>query len=283
MLTLAIGDLFIPERTIDLPPKFKKLLAPNPNNYPSNPKINKVLCLGNITNSSKLLKFLYDISLDFQLTKGEFDNPNIISQQLQFLIPTSKNKKNELPQIPMYNKFNHDNLKIGYTNGYQIVPRGDPLQLSSIARELDVDILIWGGTHRVEAYTLDGKFFINPGSGTGAFSLDWPELDDEEEEDIEREEEVKKESSKEDSKEKGETKSNEDTEEESKDEPKQTEEDLEKAREEKEKEILFEVTEMNTNIPSFCLLDTNGSTCILYIYTYFNNEVKVDKVTYSRE
>lgn len=30
-----------------------------------------------------------------------------------------------------------------------------------------------GGTHRFEAYELEGKFFVNPGSGTGALSTGW--------------------------------------------------------------------------------------------------------------
>lgn len=38
---------------------------------------------------------------------------------------------------------------------------------------MDVDVLLWGGTHRFEAYELEGKFFVNPGSGTGALSTGW--------------------------------------------------------------------------------------------------------------
>ena len=38
---------------------------------------------------------------------------------------------------------------------------------------MDVDVLLWGGTHRFEAYELEGKFFINPGSATGALSTGW--------------------------------------------------------------------------------------------------------------
>jgi vacuolar protein sorting-associated protein 29 len=33
---------------------------------------------------------------------------------------------------------------------------------------MDVDVLCWGGTCRFEAYEMEGKFFINPGSATGA-------------------------------------------------------------------------------------------------------------------
>ncbi len=41
------------------------------------------------------------------------------------------------------------------------------------ARQMDVDVLLWGGTHRFEAYELEGKFFVNPGSGTGAVGTGW--------------------------------------------------------------------------------------------------------------
>lgn len=38
---------------------------------------------------------------------------------------------------------------------------------------MDVDVLLWGGTHKFEAYEMEGKFFINPGSATGALSTGW--------------------------------------------------------------------------------------------------------------
>jgi hypothetical protein len=39
-----------------------------------------------------------------------------------------------------------------------------------LCQGLDVDILITGHTHKFEAFEFEGKFFINPGSATGAFS-----------------------------------------------------------------------------------------------------------------
>lgn len=38
---------------------------------------------------------------------------------------------------------------------------------------MDVDVLLWGGTHRFEAYEVEGKFFVNPGSATGAGGWGW--------------------------------------------------------------------------------------------------------------
>lgn len=61
-------------------------------------------------------------------------------------------------------------FKIGLAHGHQIVPWGDPESLASLQRQLGVDILITGHTHKFEAYEHDGKFFINPGSATGAYN-----------------------------------------------------------------------------------------------------------------
>ena len=35
---------------------------------------------------------------------------------------------------------------------------------------MDVDVLCWAGTCKFEAYEMEGKFFVNPGSATGAVS-----------------------------------------------------------------------------------------------------------------
>lgn len=43
-------------------------------------------------------------------------------------------------------------------------------------------MLCWGGTCRFEAYEMEGKFFINPGSATGAVSWIDETLGSEEEE-----------------------------------------------------------------------------------------------------
>lgn len=61
-------------------------------------------------------------------------------------------------------------FRIGLCHGHQIVPWGNPEALSLIQRQLDVDILISGHTHKFEAYEHENKFYINPGSATGAFS-----------------------------------------------------------------------------------------------------------------
>lgn len=61
-------------------------------------------------------------------------------------------------------------FNIGLCHGHQIVPWGDDESLALIQRELEVDILITGQTHKFNAFEKDGKFYINPGSATGAYS-----------------------------------------------------------------------------------------------------------------
>ena len=60
-------------------------------------------------------------------------------------------------------------FKIGLMHGHQIVPWGDAHSLAMVQRQLDVDILITGHTHRNEVSEFEGKWFINPGSITGAY------------------------------------------------------------------------------------------------------------------
>ena len=50
------------------------------------------------------------------------------------------------------------------------MPWGDKETLAMLQRQLDVDVLIHGHTHEFEAFEVNNKYFINPGSVTGAFN-----------------------------------------------------------------------------------------------------------------
>ncbi|KNG88099.1 vacuolar protein sorting-associated protein 29, partial [Aspergillus nomiae NRRL 13137] len=146
-LVLVIGDLFIPDRAPDLPAKFRKLLTPG--------KIGQILCLGNLTDRSTF-EFLRGIAPDLQLVKGDFDVDS--------------------PNLPLSKVVTHGSLRIGLTHGHTIIPPGDAEALLIAARQMDVDILLWGGAHRFDAFEMEGRFFITPGSATGALSTRyWPE------------------------------------------------------------------------------------------------------------
>jgi len=62
------------------------------------------------------------------------------------------------------------NFKIGLIHGHQVVPWGDLEALAAQQRQMDVDILVSGHTHQNQIVQYDGKYFINPGSATGAYS-----------------------------------------------------------------------------------------------------------------
>ena len=73
MLVLAIGDLFIPYRQIDLPQKFKTLLVPG--------KIHQILCTGNLC-SQDVLDSLRGLCPQLVTLTGAFDSHSQSQQAL---------------------------------------------------------------------------------------------------------------------------------------------------------------------------------------------------------
>ncbi|KAK4101425.1 putative vacuolar protein sorting-associated protein [Parathielavia hyrcaniae] len=143
-LILVIGDLHIPDRAFDIPAKFKKLLSPG--------KIAQTLCLGNLTDRSTY-DYLRSISPDLKLVRGRMDV--------------------EAASLPLTQVVTHGSVRVGFLEGFTLVS-DEPDVLLAEANRLDVDVLCWsGGTHRFECFEYMDKFFVNPGSATGAFTADW--------------------------------------------------------------------------------------------------------------
>ncbi|KAF7315304.1 Vacuolar protein sorting-associated protein 29 [Mycena indigotica] len=140
VLVLIIGDLHIPHRTHDLPAKFKKLLVPG--------KIQQILCTGNVCDK-ETYEYLRTISPDVNVVRGDFD---------------------ETSNFPLSITVVHNPIKIGVIHGHQSVPVGDLDSLDAIARQMDVDVLVSGHTHTFQAREHDNRFFVNPGSATGAWT-----------------------------------------------------------------------------------------------------------------
>jgi vacuolar protein sorting-associated protein 29 len=115
-------------------------------------------------------------------------------------------------------------LKVGVIHGHTLVPSVDPEALLIAAREMGVDVFVWGGTHRFEALELEGRFFINPGSATGAIAPGyWAEG-----------------------------------------------------------YVVRGVVRLMVReepVPSFMLMDLQGMSLVLYIYTLENGQIKVEKVS----
>ncbi|CAG8534723.1 4929_t:CDS:2 [Ambispora gerdemannii] len=140
VLVLVIGDLHIPHRVHDLPLKFKKLLVPG--------KIQQIICTGNVCDK-ETFDYLRTVAADVHVVRGDYD---------------------ESQNWPLSKIVTHGPLRIGVLHGHQVIPVGDKESLSIVARQMDVDILLTGHTHRFVAYDHEGKFFVNPGSATGAYS-----------------------------------------------------------------------------------------------------------------
>jgi vacuolar protein sorting-associated protein 29 len=83
------------------------------------------------------------------------------------------------PNLQLSKVVVHGSLRIGFTHGHTIIPPGDGDSLLIAARQMDVDILLWGGTSRFEAFEMEGMFFVNPGSATGAVTTGWWEGNEE--------------------------------------------------------------------------------------------------------
>ncbi|KAK0723172.1 Metallo-dependent phosphatase-like protein [Lasiosphaeria miniovina] len=148
-LILVIGDLHIPDRALDIPAKFKKLLAPG--------KIGQTLCLGNLTDKATY-EYLRTMAPDLKMVKGRMDV--------------------EATSLPLTQVVTHGSVRIGFLEGFTLVSNEPDLLLAE-ANRLDVDVLCWGGTHRFECFEYMDKFFVNPGSATGAFTANWVPEDDE--------------------------------------------------------------------------------------------------------
>jgi vacuolar protein sorting-associated protein 29 len=177
-LILVIGDLHIPDRALDIPAKvqppssssssssshttvkkrptqltrtaqFKKLLAPG--------KIGQTLCLGNLTDKHTY-EYLRSITPDLKIVKGRNDV--------------------EATSLPLTQVVTHGSIRIGFLEGFTLVS-SEPDLLLAEANRLDVDVLCFGGTHKFDAFEYMDKFFVNPGSATGAIPNSWGAMGEE--------------------------------------------------------------------------------------------------------
>ncbi len=123
--------------------QFKKLLAPG--------KIGQTLCLGNLTDKTTY-EYLRSITPDLKIVKGRYDV--------------------EATSLPLTQVVTHGSIRIGFLEGFTLVSNEPDLLLAE-ANRLDVDVLCCGGTHKFDAFEYMDKFFVNPGSATGAFFNGW--------------------------------------------------------------------------------------------------------------
>jgi putative phosphoesterase len=76
----------------------------------------------------------------------------------------------DIVPLPAKETFGYKGLKIGLIHGSEIHPRGDLAQLEWTGKEMGVDVLIHGHTHKMDVRKVNGLVLLNPGSATGARS-----------------------------------------------------------------------------------------------------------------
>lgn len=133
-------------------------------------------------------------------------------------------------------------------HGHQVVPLGDVESLSAIARKLDVDVLLSGATHKFVAFEYEGRFFINPGSGTGAYTF---------------------------ASSTGPTKVQRPVAEAIPTTTNPTATD--------EAAAVAKATSSTDSTPSFALMDLQGNNVVTYVYQLINDEVKVERVEFRKD
>lgn len=134
---LVIGDFHIPERAFNIPRRVLSIIKEG--------GFDLILCTGDLV-EREVLELLKHVST-VKWVMGNMDY---------------------LPG-PIMEKVRLGELKIGLTHGTRIYPRGDLKQLYSMAKGIDVDILISGHTHTLSIQLFNEVVLLNPGSATGVW------------------------------------------------------------------------------------------------------------------
>lgn len=145
-------------RSSCLPNKFKKLLVPG--------RIHHILVTGNLC-TKESYDYLKSLAGDVHVVKGDFDDVRLTKYSRKKFSNLNSFQNANYPEQKVVTV---GQFRIGLCHGHQIVPWENPDALAVVQRQLDVDILITGHTHKFEAYEHENKFYINPGSATGSFN-----------------------------------------------------------------------------------------------------------------
>lgn len=138
MKILAIGDLHIPSRANKVPDKLAEGLKR---------EFDVVAATGDYT-TREVLSWICSLGKKCIAVRGNMDY---------------------ITDLPTYGKFTVGELEVGVYHGTGVHPRGNPAQLSAIAKRIGVAILITGHTHKQEDLLYEGVLIVNPGSATGVW------------------------------------------------------------------------------------------------------------------
>lgn len=141
-LVLVLGDMAIPNRAGKIPPLFEEILTRNCAKY--------VLCTGNLC-TKKIENWVGTLAPFVHQVKGDADNV-------------------DRKELGYEKKLRIGAFSIGLIHGHRVVPWGDQASLAAQQRRMGVDILVSGHTQQAEVVEYEGRWMLNPGSLTGAFS-----------------------------------------------------------------------------------------------------------------
>ena len=82
----------------------------------------------------------------------------------------ARGDQDEMVGLPLTKKINIKGVEFGVVHGHQIVPWEDEESLKSVQRELGCDVLVYGHSHKRGIKSVDGVYYVNPGSATGSYS-----------------------------------------------------------------------------------------------------------------
>ncbi|MFX0117654.1 MAG: YfcE family phosphodiesterase [Candidatus Hodarchaeota archaeon] len=134
---LVLGDFHMPERAKQIP----QIIW----DFVSKQEFDSILCTGDLTSESALI-------------------------QLTHLGPVKAVRGNmDYLDLPDHQTITIDDVRIGMTHGHVVYPRGNLKQLFSIARNMNVDVLVTGHTHSEFCKKIENTVILNPGSCTGAW------------------------------------------------------------------------------------------------------------------
>ncbi|RYG50320.1 YfcE family phosphodiesterase, partial [archaeon] len=154
-------------------------------------KVQHVLCTGNMVTSEQL-DYLRTLAPRVHVVRGDFDEDGTAcavvvnggapadayahtatrcaAAAVPFHTALRRSAPRRADTLPETKVVSVGEFKIGLCHGHQLAPVGEPQSLALLRRQLDVDVLVTGATHRNSILEYDGHCFVNPGSITGAYN-----------------------------------------------------------------------------------------------------------------
>jgi len=139
---LVIGDIHIPERAHTIPKPIMDKIGTEQFDF--------VLCTGDLTDE-RIMKLL-----------SHFGKLYVVRGNMDFLA------------LPKSVRIEAEAFTIGLIHGDTVYPRGNIKELAREAQRMDVDMLVYGHTHRLSVNEVGTEsrevLLLDPGSATGCWS-----------------------------------------------------------------------------------------------------------------